>query len=91
MTKLFELKYELIVVEEAEWHTLEPTGGNSTDRSSWRTNADIWATKNLGQGYAGVRPGGTEFQQHCRWLVDQFRFWFRDPDDMFVFYLANTP
>lgn len=91
ISKDIKLQCKLVQIEDAQWHTVEPIGGTSKSRSQWWDDADTWATSNLGQGFIGVRPKGSAWQQDCRWLVDEFRFWFRDPEDMFVFYLALTP
>lgn len=86
-----KLKYQILKVQDAIWHTVGITGGTYNSRSEWIYNADGWATDNLEQGFVGVRPGNAIWQQDCRWLLYDGKFWFRDQEDMFVFYLANTP
>lgn len=80
-----------VTIEDAIWYTVSSKGGTTKQRNTWFLDADTWATSHLDQGFIGVRPRGLEWQKDCRWLVHEGSFWFRDPEDMFIFYLAVTP
>ena len=85
------IQCEEVIIEDAVWFTVGPVGGTVTERSEWLYDADTWATENLGQGWIGLRPRGLDWQQDCTWLIHESKFWFRDPEDMFIFFLAVTP
>lgn len=89
--KVLQIQCKEVTIEDAVWYTVIPVGGTTAQKEKWWMDADVWATDHLEQGFIGVRPKGLEWQKDCRWLVHDGRFWFRDPEDMFIFYLAVTP